>query len=107
MNAVDAAWAAGFFDGEGSIFLSRNTWTIRVDVAQVDPRPLQKLVDLFGSKVLGPYQPKTKNSKPYYRWAKCSAKAVEFMNTIRPYLVIKQDQMDRVLNEYKKKNIET
>lgn len=80
--------------------VGKGVHTIRVDIAQVDPRPLQKLADLFGSKVLGPYKPKTKNSKAYYRWAKCSAKALEFMNRIRPYLVIKQDQMDRVLADY-------
>ena len=78
----ELAWAAGFFDGEGSTFLSRQK-VVHYDrpgrpayranspslsIAQVDRRPLDRWVAVIGvGTVRGPYKPRTKNSRSYYR----------------------------------------
>jgi hypothetical protein len=64
----ELAWAAGFFDGEGSIFYrGRKRRELTLTVAQADRRPLDRFVKTvqIGS-VRGPYKPRYKNGKPYY-----------------------------------------
>jgi hypothetical protein len=61
--ATELAWAAGFFDGEGSISLSRtgpvsaNVWhVLRLDANQIDRRPLDRFARAVGvGAVRGPY----------------------------------------------------
>lgn len=67
MNELELAWAAGFFDGEGSVQLTRRgkpQWGI----AQCDPAPLQRFLSAVGlpDKVHGPYGPNGVGRKPYY-----------------------------------------
>lgn len=79
---TELAWAAGFFDGEGSTFLNRHKVTHfdrpgrpfnyvsspTISVCQVDRRPLDRFVAAIGAgRVRGPFKPKTKNSNEYYR----------------------------------------
>lgn len=70
---VDYAWAAGFWDGEGNVSVTfigpHKRPRLVVQIAQVQKELLdrfQKIVE-FGN-VLGPYEPRTKNSQPYYVW---------------------------------------
>jgi hypothetical protein len=78
---LELAWAAGFFDGEGSVYLNRKRaiggttgreYIIHspcLSVAQVDPRPLARFaLAVGGRKPGGPYQPRTAKSNAYYRW---------------------------------------
>lgn len=78
----EVAWAAGFFDGEGSVFVTRkrnvkrtgreglvDVNTVGISVCQVDRRPLDRFRAVVGGpNVRGPYKPKTANSNEYYRW---------------------------------------
>lgn len=79
---TERAWAAGFFDGEGTIFLRRTArhkggttgkyyplTTVEMAVAQVRPEPLRRFRKVIGfGKFGGPYNHKQKNHRPYYRW---------------------------------------
>lgn len=71
---TDYAWAAGFFDGEGNVCFSdtdkKRSPRILAQIAQVNRSPLDRFANIVGlGNVTGPYNPKTKNSRPYYRWA--------------------------------------
>jgi hypothetical protein len=74
------AWAAGFFDGEGTVNIStrrtscngeRQYLTINLCVSQTDPKILHKFKEIcnMGGRVNGPYCPKTTNSSPYWSYA--------------------------------------
>ena len=94
---VELAWAAGFIDGEGSIRATKNSHNsdavvLRVQVAQVDPRPLQALVDMFGGSVTGPYFHKNVKHRKYYAYARVGSNAVTLLRQILPYLKTKQEE---------------
>lgn len=79
-NERELAWAAGFFDGEGSTFV-RHTLkhkggttgkmypllTVEISVAQVRREPLDRFLAAVNlGTINGPY--KSTNGQPYYRW---------------------------------------
>lgn len=72
------AWAAGFFSGEGCIYSRRNKGKYNscsklrpyLCVSQCTLPVLVKLQkSLKVGNITGPYQPKTKNSRPYWSWS--------------------------------------
>lgn len=107
MNKQELAWAAGFFDGEGSAYLvktrQQNSPTMAVNIGQTDPRPLQRFVDALGfGKVGGPY--KTTGGANKDRWQiQFSGKdhVHQFIWMLWPYLSEpKREQIDRVWSKY-------
>ena len=105
MDAEGTAWAAGFFDGEGSINIVRQKkakpletvhHALLVSVSQVDPRPLQYLQENFGGSI---YTRKFKKAewKIAHNWAIRSQQAEDFLRTIRPYARVKGEQIDIAL----------
>lgn len=102
---LELAWAAGFFDGEGSIQLRRGTM-LQLYVGQTDPRPLERFAAAVGAgKVRGPYGPyarngKPNNWKPMYAWQLGGRKAESVFATLRPYLSEpKREQYDVIKGE--------
>ena len=82
MSTVERAWAAGFFDGEGSVY-TRHTkkhkgvttgkmyplTTVEMSLCQIRKEPLERFHKAVGvGRISGPYKPKTPNSQPYWRW---------------------------------------
>lgn len=72
-NRENLAWAAGFFDGEGTTscvkHLHKYNYPVLV-VAQSEPSVLLKFQSIFGmGKVNGPYKYKNRpNNQPYYQY---------------------------------------
>ena len=63
-NELEIAWAAGFWDGEGSAYIERvkradgtKSPVLRLWLGQIDPRPLERFARAVGTDrpVLGPY----------------------------------------------------
>lgn len=115
-SETDKAWAAGFFDGEGSVFVNhikRSKHKDRVGcpvypctspvaaIAHVRPEPLRRFCLVVGGKIRGPYKPKTERSNPYYRWEVSGRGSVcRVMSTLWPYLSHpKKEQAKRVWGE--------
>jgi hypothetical protein len=77
---VETAWAAGFFDGEGTVFAKTQKYTtvkgekreypaVAVSVSQADPRPLKRFVAAIGiGNVSGPYRNGKLGKRPIYYW---------------------------------------
>jgi len=77
VDLTELAWAAGFFDGEGSIGLRQQTGRPcpypTISIGQVDPRPLERFQRAIGGhgKIYGPRQrtaPSGRPSKPFWEW---------------------------------------
>lgn len=70
-NHIDLAWAAGLFEGEGSIAAHQKN-AISLAVAMTDKDVLDKFAKIINyGRVYGPYkynQKAKKNNKAYYRW---------------------------------------
>lgn len=97
MSEIELAWAAGFFDGEGStscspkIIKGRNYLFLCMQLSQVGelmPETLQRFRDAVGiGKIYGPYQPATSTRQPVWKWqvqAESDVKAV--VEKLKPYL---------------------
>jgi hypothetical protein len=67
------AWAAGFFDGEGSFMVVRNngSHSPRLTVGQTDPRPLYRFMAVFNGigNVRGPYTRAKANHSPIWYYS--------------------------------------
>ena len=87
MRDSEIAWAAGFLDGEGSFSCKSNSRSKKdpsrtypnfmFHVTQVARSPLERLVDLFGLKIYGPYRQKNRpTTKPFFYY-QCRGKRAE------------------------------
>ena len=107
VNTHELAWAAGFFDGEGSTLIRRQSRTpqIAVQVAQTDPRVLERFKTAVGSlgNITGPYR--SKNARHKEKWS-FSAASFEQAQAILAMLwkflgPVKREQALAVLREYR------
>ena len=87
------AWAAGFLEGEGSIFITNGRGrgkVLRISAAQVDPAPIEELNRLFGG---GVFRAKGRDGRrDHYRWYASNRRAADVLRAILPYMVSKRDQ---------------
>jgi hypothetical protein len=101
----DAAYAAGLFDGEGSVTLTRNhplRWpSPQVSVASNDREVLEWLQARFGG-VITTEKPRLPTPSISFDWKLTDRKALAFLGLIRPYLLIhrKQRRVELLLTDY-------
>jgi len=94
LTRVDHAWAAGFWEADGSIYLRRtpNSEFHRpyITASQTDDRaPLDKLVELYGGRVEGPFG--TAYGNTHWRWSMSNTKEVRrFIRQVHPYITIER-----------------
>lgn len=92
------AYAAGYFDGEGCIWVFNNnkSLSLRASIVSGDTETLQVFVDLFGGKI-SPV--KCKSSKiSIFRWSRNEKEAFDFLEKICPFMVCKRYQAQLVLS---------
>ena len=110
MEITNIAYAAGLFDGEGSVDIykastskaSKNiSLMLRVIITQKDGLIMNWLQDNFGGYV-------QKNVRPdnnwVYHWDIRSKAAEDFINSIMPFVKIKKPQLELALEFQKKKS---
>jgi hypothetical protein len=104
---TELAWAAGFFDGEGSVgCMTRQRGAarylcIQAQIAQVDRRVLDRFKRAVSAgKVNGPYARKSPKHKAIYRWGTSQFKEVEdIFALLDPHLSpVKRKQFRRGLS---------
>ncbi len=91
MNEVDAAYAAGLYEGEGSTsFSDKANRRLTVEIGMTDREPLDRFARIFDWHVLGPYKNKSslrKSHKPWYKFrAQSYDGAMKIVTAIWPYL---------------------
>jgi hypothetical protein len=70
VDTHELAWAAGFFDGEGSIVLPRGATSIALQIGQADRRPLERFHAAVGDlgRIEGPTPPNPPGRLVMHRW---------------------------------------
>ena len=96
MNEIDIAYAAGFFDGEGCISIGKNG-AVDVRVTNTSKSVLIKLQTCFGGSITNRTQ---KVNKTQYAYCLYGEEAIEFLATLKPYLIEKLAQVDTVFEYY-------
>ncbi len=88
MDVTELAWAAGLFEGEGSVRINprtkRNNGALVVDVPNVDPEIPAFFLARWGGSVSVSNPPN--NRRTVYRWRAASRMAARFLRDILPYL---------------------
>lgn len=100
------AYLAGFFDGEGTVGVyeswvvsrgvRRPIWIYQAQIANTSLRSLERILSLVGGSVAQKSKGKA-NWKQGYVWRMCGTDAACFMRVIRPYTVIKSQEIDEAL----------
>jgi len=97
----ELAWAAGFFEGEGCIQISKSIrrlkratphYSLGVEVSNTNPIPVAKFQQLFGGSVNERKGNSFRNRATIYRWNLSCGKASQFLRAILPYLTFKAEQ---------------
>lgn len=96
MTDTDIAYAAGFFDGEGCISISKNG-AVDIRVTNTAKNVLVRLQAIFGGSITNRTQ---KANKTQYAYSFYGENAVEFIKLIKPYLIDKLPQAEAVLEYY-------
>jgi hypothetical protein len=102
------AWAAGFFDGEGSVFVeiskSKNTRRgvrnlLTVSVTQTSIPCLSLFKERFGGSIAAITKSRRNhmNNSVCYMWRVRSKNAVAFLEIVAPYVVVKKEQVELAL----------
>lgn len=112
-NEFDLAYMAGLFDGEGMIGIYKTPCTEcklgfrldpRVIIGNTDTR-IDDVVDSFPIKFCRRRAKVTKGGKLYYEWTISRIRHIlSFLRSIRPYLKLKADQADLMV-EYCKSRL--
>lgn len=85
-SAIDVAWAAGIYEGEGSCVTSGGSGrSFTVSISQKDPELLYRLRDMFGGGIKL-YDCGKDRRFPIYHWRVCGDHARLFLAVIYPYL---------------------
>ena len=110
----EASYAAGFFDAEGSVYVSKGRTSahsgtlkprcepisLTVNLSQCDCRPLVWVADRWGGNVY-----KRKHKGPVCGYTHVTqlmgAKALRFLKDIAPYVIVKREEVDVVLRSWR------
>jgi hypothetical protein len=89
---VEIAYVAGFFDGEGCVYLNtrkNGRAILRIKVSQKDRRPLDLLQERFGGSVCVSRNRKTGNE--CWSWSLSTAQAERFVRMVQPFCLVKAE----------------
>lgn len=90
---TDYAYIAGLLDGEGTINVS-NTLLLFIRIRNTNKAVLEWVREIMGS---GNIYFDRRKDKPCYSLELACKKAIEFLEPLRPYIRIKQEQVELAL----------
>ncbi len=96
-SETELAWAAGFFDGEGSVSVVRRSprgryWYPLVQVGNRERSPIERFKEIVGAGFIY-----TRHQDGFHMWGAASRKAEKVLLQIIPYLVNKRKQAELAL----------
>lgn len=81
------AWAAGIFEGEGTVFTRVGTGSPILQINMTDLDVLESVRDILGGKIYGPYlRTNAFQKKPRWDWCQSGEEAHETVQRLLPYL---------------------
>lgn len=89
-RSTELAWAAGFFDGEGSIGTPGRLY-VALGISQVARGPISKFEELFGGKVYAHHRSNPRHSDAW-RWVLTGRPAADALGGMLPYLLLKVNE---------------
>ena len=92
LSVAEAAYIAGFIDGEGTVLLTKQYHGyigVRVTVVNTKKKPLEFLIRVTGIGTMFFRQRKNERHAPCYSWQASSDAACSLLRQIQPYLLIK------------------
>ena len=113
MTETDAAYLAGLFDGEGSVYYKRtkqirhnrpgkpvhNIWVIRMEIAMTEKSIINWVHDFTGVGHSGPRKVKP-GKKKQWRW-RCSHRDAYYVSRlIWPYAHVKLNKIQQIIDHY-------
>ena len=113
MEISDAAYAAGLFDGEGSVYYKKtkqkkhnrpgkpihNVWVIRMEIAMTDKDVVKWCHDLFQCGAFGERKVK-KGYKRQWRWRVAHRDALYVAKLLWPYAQVKMHKIEQIIDHY-------
>ena len=114
MNPIDAAFAAGLFDGEGSVEYTKrkqhkkgrkkayNFMCIRCEMSMTDQGVMEWFHETVGLGTLNKREAKKSwtGKKPQWRW-RCSFRdALKFAKLMWPYAQVKLHKLEMIIDHY-------
>ncbi len=100
MTELDIAYAAGFFDGEGCISIAKNG-AIEIRVVNTSRKVLEKLESCFGGSITDRTQ---KVNKQQYAYSFYGDEGIQFLETIKEYLIEKRPQAETIIEYMQLRN---
>lgn len=106
MTATQAAWVAGFFDGEGTISVSRGGrggkyQSVYVSIVNTHKESIETIYSWVGAGRFSErdMSGRPKHHKQQYLWKIAAQRdVVEFCKQILPYLIVKKEKVQEFLN---------
>ena len=113
MNLSDAAYVAGLFDGEGSVYIKRmdqmkhkrpgkpvhKVWVIRMEMAMTDKEVIEWCHKLFGRGAFGERKVK-KGYKRQWRWRVSHRDALYVAKILWPHAKTKLHKIEQIIDHY-------
>ncbi len=107
-NETFLAWAAGFFDGEGCVMIELSKekgcrhgvrTSLHTTVTQTSLPCLQLFLEAFGGRIITSESrtPQGRRWAVQHRWVTRNEEAAEFLQKVKPYLVVKKEQAEIAL----------
>lgn len=96
MDKIIDAWMAGFFDGDGCVFINRQLkqpniiHTLHVSVTQKHKQILKFIQNIYGGGI--------SETNGYYIWYLTGKNTVFFLKRIQKYLHVKSNQVKLALD---------
>ena len=102
IEPIQAAWIAGFFDGEAYVGVircfqkkyGRHHYRVQLSVGQVSREPLDIIQKAFG---FGRLYFRRNEHQDFWYWRVTGEKAYEALTILLPYLVVKRKHADLIL----------
>ena len=116
ISITDAAYVAGLFDGEGSVYLKRmdqmkhkrpgkpvhKVWVVRMEMAMTDKEVIKWCYELFGCGAFNERKVK-KGYKRQWRWRVAHRDALHVAKIIWPYTQVKLHKIEQIIDHYEPK----
>jgi hypothetical protein len=92
----DVVYAAGFFDGEGSvgIYAVSMTYQMRISISQSQPEVITWFKDRWGGSI---NTPRAANGRIHYHLSIGQAQSLILLAAIQPFVIVKRTQVDFAL----------